>query len=139
MKIKTVIGIYLYIFMIICMIIPIYSYYSIFDDLIRSLIYVSVAGGIGATLYCIRGFYQNIADGEFDSEKWVWWYIFRPLIGFVAGIFIYFILGGLIGLNSVELTFTSGGIMAYCALAFLTGFSFTHFANKLETILKTIF
>lgn len=139
MKIKTYIGIYLYLFMIICMIIPIYSYYSVADDLIRSFIYISVAGGIGATLYCIRGFYQNIADNKFDGKKWFWWYIFRPIIGFVAGVFIYFIMGGLIGLNSVELTFTSGGIMAYCALAFLAGFSFTQFADKLDMILKAIF
>lgn len=138
MKVRNLIGIYLYFFMIFCVLFPICSYYYISDAFIRAFIYISFSGGIGATLYCIRGFYQNIAEDTFDGITWIWWYIFRPLIGFIAGIFVLFIMGGLIGLNNSQVTFTTTGIMGYCALSFLSGFCFTKFVEKLEKIMEIL-
>ena len=137
MEKKHYIGIYLYIFMIICIISPIFMYYSECDNLIKSLFYITISGGIGATLYCIRSFYNHIVDDDFD-DNWNWWYVFRPLIGFIAGIFFVFIIGGLIGLNTSVIEFNATGTMGYSAIAFLAGFSFTTFANKLNEIMKIL-
>ena len=109
------------------------------SSLIKSLIYIGSSGGIGGTIYCIRGFYQNLGENIFNFN-WTWWYIFRPLISVVIGVFIYFfIIGGLLSLGSVSEVNYSKSVMFYCAISFLAGFSFTQFADKLEELSSTLF
>ncbi len=109
------------------------------DKLILSLIIIACSGGIGGTLYAIRGFYQSLAKGIFNFDNWAWWYIFRPLMSAVIGVFVSFlIIGGILVIGSGGLNY-SRGLMFYSAIAFLAGFSFTQFANKLEEIASTIF
>jgi len=140
-KIKfSLIGIYLLIFLISLAVASFLTYiFKIGDSLIRALIYIGCSGGIGGTIYSIRGFYQNLGDNNFKFN-WVWWYIFRPIISIVIGVFVYFlIVGGLLSVSATtEIDYTKG-ILFYCAIAFLAGFSFTQFASKLEEISSTIF
>ena len=116
------------------------TYFSEYNDsLIRSLIYIGSAGGLGGTVYCIRGFYQNAGTGSF-SFNWVPWYIFRPFISIVTGIIIYFLLiGGLLTIGSVSKTNTSSSIMFYCSISYLAGFSFTQFYDKIDELTSTLF
>jgi hypothetical protein len=140
MKNKTLTGIYLLVSLLLLCVIPVIVFYSsLKEDIIRMVFFVGASGGIGGCLYSIRGFYQNIGGDTFDS-KWVWWYIFRPIISVVVGVFSYFlIVGGLMSISfSSEVTF-SKGIMFYCAVAFLAGFSFTHFADNLKDLSATLF
>jgi len=110
------------------------------NRLIFSLIIIACSGGIGGTVYSIRGFYQNLGDGIFDFDKWIWWYIFRPVMSAIIGVFVYFlIIGGLLSIGNISELNYSKGLMFYAALSFLAGFSFTQFANKLEEIASTIF
>jgi hypothetical protein len=139
-KNKTLTGIYLLVSLLLLCAIPVVIYYSsLNDEIIRMVFFVGASGGIGGCLYSIRGFYQNIGGDTFNS-KWIWWYIFRPIISVVVGVFSYFlIVGGLISISfSTEVTF-SKGILFYCAIAFLAGFSFTHFADNLKDLSGTLF
>lgn len=136
----NLLGIYLLSYLLILIIMPIIVYFSNFESsLIKSLIYIGSSGGIGGTIYTIRGFYQHLGENDFKLN-WIWWYIFRPIISVVIGVFIYFlILGGLMSFRSVSEINYSRNILFFCAIAFLAGFSFTQFANKLEGISSTLF
>jgi len=136
----NLIGIYLLSFLFVLIAITILAYFSGIESvLIKSLIYISSSGGIGGIIYCIRGFYQSLAAKQFDFG-WIWWYIFRPFISIVIGVFVYFlIVGGLLSLGSISAVDYSRSVMFYCAISFLAGFSFTQFADKLEELASTIF
>ena len=136
----NLIGIYLLFFLLVLVIMSLITYFSNFDDsLIRSLVYIGSSGGIGGTIYCIRGFYQNLGKNNFKFN-WTWWYIFRPVISVVVGVFVYFfIVGGLLSLGSISEINYSKSVMFYCAISFLAGFSFTQFADKLEELSSTLF
>lgn len=136
----NLIGIYLLSFLFVLIMITILTYFSRIESvLIKSLIYIGSSGGIGGIVYCIRGFYQSIASKQFDFG-WTWWYIFRPFISIVIGVFVYFfIVGGLLSLGSISMVDYSRSVMLYCAISFLAGFSFTQFANKLEELASTLF
>ncbi len=107
--------------------------------LINILIYISCSGGIGGTIYCIRGFYKNLGSDSFEA-KWTWWYVFRPIISAIIGLFAYFmIVGGLMSIsNSPDVNY-SKSVMFYCAVSFLAGFSFTKFMEKIDLISGTLF
>ncbi len=137
---RNLIGIYLLLFLIVLILIPIRLYFSDRGDtLIRSLVYIGCSGGLGGVLYCIRGFYKSQIDNQFKLV-WSWWYIFRPFISIVVGVFVYFlIIGGLLSLGSVSEVDYQRSVMFYCAIAFLAGFSFTQFADKLEELSSTLF
>lgn len=139
MKINLI-GLYLASALVILIIIAVMTYFSnAYNSLIESLIYIGCSGGIGGTIYCIRGFYQNLVENKFDLI-WSWWYFFRPFISVVVGIFVYFfIVGGLLSLGSISEPNYTKSIMFYCAIAFLAGFSFTQFADKIEELSSTLF
>jgi len=136
----NLLGIFLFVSLLILIIIPVLTYFSnIKDPVIGILIYIGSSGGIGGTIYCIRGFYQNLGEGTFKFN-WTWWYLFRPLMSVIVGIFVYFlIVGGLLSIGSAPEVNYSRGIMFYCAIAFLAGFAFTQFADKLEELASTLF
>lgn len=140
MKSKVYLGIYLLISLLFLCTVPVIVFYSsIHNEIIRILFYIGASGGIGGSIYSIRGFYQNIGGQTFKTN-WIWWYIFRPIISVVSGVFAYFlIVGGLMSINNnPDVTF-SKGVMFYCALAFLAGYSFTKFLEKVESISDNIF
>jgi hypothetical protein len=140
MKNYVFIGIYLLVFLLILCAIPVAVFFSsIQNEIVRTLFYVGASGGIGGSLYSIRGFYQNLGGKTFETN-WIWWYIFRPVISIVVGVFAYFlIVGGLLSIsNNADVTFTKG-IMFYCAISFLAGFSFSRFADRLNNISDTVF
>ena len=110
------------------------------DKFAFSLILIFCSGGIGAVIYSIRGFYKNLAKGKFNFDSWVWWYIFRPIIGAVTAVFVYFlIVGGLLSIGSISEPDYSKGIIVYCGIGFLCGFCFTQIAAKVKDVASTIF
>jgi hypothetical protein len=140
MKSHVFIGIYLFIVLLALCIIPIIVYLSGIDnEIVRTLVYVGASGGIGGTVYSIRGFYKNLGAATF-KVNWIWWYVFRPMISVVAGVFVYFLLvGGLMSIsNNADITFKKG-VMFFSGLAFLAGYSFTRFMNNVEGISDKLF
>ncbi len=121
--------------------IPVYVHQSgaINNALSRSLVYVACAGGLGGTVYLIRSFYKKIFEKSFRPDVF-WWYVFRPLTSAIMGIMSYFlIVGGLLSLGSASSPDYAKSVMLYCGIAFLAGFSFTQFADKIEELAKTLF
>ncbi len=122
------------------------AYFDMLDPSTRSittyLIFLGCSGGIGGALNSILGFTTNYRDGSFDTN-YKWSYYFRPIIGVILGIFIfYFAVGGLLKIQSdtdISSIFTFQTIMFFCALAFLVGYSSTNFLKKLEDISNAIF
>lgn len=137
----NLIGVYLLIFLLLLIVIPIQAYRSLtLDPLLRSLVFVGSAGGLGGTIYCIRGYYKTRVSKPFDLN-FTWWYIYRPFVSIVVGVFVYFLLvGGLltISADSVQLDLAKT-TMFYCVLSFLGGFSFTEFANGITELAATTF
>ena len=137
----NIIGLYLLLALFILVGLPIWVYlHNPFQQkLLNILVYIGCSGGIGGTIYCIRGFYQNLGGNNFKTN-WTWWYVFRPVISAIIGVFSYFIIiGGLMSIsNSPEVNY-SKSVMFYCAVSFLAGFSFTKFVEKIDLISDTIF
>lgn len=132
-------GVYLYVSLSVLVILAIFTYFKVSNISIKSLIYFACSGGIGGTLYSIRGFYQHVGKRNFDLD-WTWWYIFRPLISMVVGVFAYFlIVGGLLNFKFLSENTYQRGIMFYLAISFLAGFCFSQFADNLENIGAKIF
>jgi hypothetical protein len=107
--------------------------------LVKTVLYVGVSGGIGGVFYCMNGFITHIAQDDFDA-KWNWWYLFHPIIGFILGIAVYFlIVGGLLTLGSVTQPNYSKGLLLYCAISFVAGFSTKKVIEKLNEIASNTF
>lgn len=135
------IGIYLLIFLVSLIVVPIQAYRSsTLDPVLRSLTFVGSAGGLGGTIYCIRGYYKARNGGRFNLN-FSWWYIYRPFVSIVAGVFAYFlILGGLLTLTVGDVSqAVTKGIPLYCVISFLAGFAFTEFADALTGLAASKF
>ena len=112
---------------------------SISDNLVRALIYVSCAGGIGGIIYSMKCFRQYMGEGTFDLNE-TWWYILGPFISIILGAVSYLlILGGLLSIGNAGKVNYNEGIMLYSAVAFLAGFSSQRFTNKLSEIARVLF
>jgi hypothetical protein len=135
------IGIYLFLVLLLFVFIAIRSYLNQPEDkFIYFIITVFCSGGIGGVIYAVRGFYKTKIKGNFNYERWVWWYIFRPIIGAVTGVFVCFlILGGLLTIGNVSEVNYSKGLFFFAAISFLTGFAFTQVAGKIKETASTLF
>lgn len=137
----NIIGLYLLLALFLLVGLPIWVYLCdpFQQKFLNILVYIASSGGIGGTIYCIRGFYQNLGGNNFKTN-WTWWYVFRPIISAIIGVFSYFMLiGGLMSIsNSPDVNY-SKSVMFYCAISFLAGFSFTKFVEKIDLISDTIF
>jgi hypothetical protein len=110
------------------------------------LILLGCAGGIGGSLNSILGFTTHYKNGDFDPN-YKWWYYFRPIIGIILGVFVfYFIVGGLMVISTTDQNpdyymniFSFKSIMFYSALSFLVGYSSTNFLRKLEDLSNALF
>lgn len=113
---------------------------SIFTDpLIRHLIFVGSAGGLGGIVYCMRGFYEHKAEGDFDTN-YLSWYLFRPVISTITGIFVFFLLAAnLLDTSGLIQEVNIGDVMFLCSVAFLAGFGFTQFYGKIDDLANILF
>lgn len=137
----NIIGLYLLLVVIFLVGLPIWVFVAdpFKKELLNILVYIACSGGIGGTIYCIRGFYQNLGGNNFKIN-WTWWYVFRPIISAIIGVFSYFIIiGGLMSISNASDVNYSKSVMFYCAVSFLAGFSFTKFLEKIDLISGTLF
>ena len=95
----------------------------------KPAIYAFLGGGIGSTVYVVRGFYWATGPQRNDEPRYqfdpnfVWWYAFRPLIGGFLGATVYALLRGGIGSFGASSDSGRGGSAAYFGVAFLAGFA----------------
>lgn len=144
---KVFLSIYLYILMLILCSLPVVLYtlaatkicsFIADHDLIKTLGYLASSGGIGGVVFCMRDLYQK---SDLDTEPLnVPWFILRPIMSAAVGVFVYFfIIGGLFSISSKGDVNYNKGIMFYCAVSFLAGYSFTKFAGKLNDTSSSLF
>lgn len=107
---------------------------------LSALIY-SVSGGIiGGSIYMGRGFYQSVAEiveesRKFDFNRWIWWYLLRPLLSGLAGGLLFLII-----YIAFDLQESSKNQIAFFIFGILAGYNFHDFvSNKLGLISTTIF
>ncbi|MGA2682091.1 MAG: hypothetical protein ABSF44_09875 [Candidatus Bathyarchaeia archaeon] len=139
-KTKTIVGFYLLAAIFVLIAIASVTYFEHLNSvLLKTVLYVGVAGGLGGVFYGIRGFIYHTSEDDFDP-KWRWWYLYHPVTGFVLGVLAYFlIVGGLLTLGSVSQVDYTKGILLYCSISFLAGFSAKKFNEKLDELASTIF
>lgn len=106
--------------------------------LLRMVVYCFAFGGIGGTTYSIYGLYKHTAKGDFD-RNYIYWYVFRSLLGAVLGLVSYFLIQG--GLFAFAQDASKDAFQAKAMLAgtaFLAGFSTNQFVDKLKELSKTL-
>ena len=117
MKPVNIIGFYLLLVTGLLVALPIWVYNCPFEkQLMNILTYVACSGGIGGTIYCIGGFYRRLGNNQF-TMNWTWWYVFRPIISAVIGVFAYFmIIGGLMSIsNSPDVNYSKSVNVLLCS------------------------
>ncbi len=101
---------------------------------------LSISGGmIGGALYMGRGFYQSIAETEKDERKfnfnrWIWWYLIRPIFSALAGGLLFLII-----YTALNLQETQQNQVVFFMIGILAGYNFHDFAeNKLGILSKSV-
>jgi len=111
-----------------------------FDNYFLTTLSLSISGGlIGGSIYMGRGFYQSIAEmdnhsGKFNFNRWIWWYLLRPVFSAMAGGLIF-----LITHIAFDLEETTKNQIAFLILGLLAGYNFHDFAeHKLGILSKPL-
>lgn len=92
-------------------------------------------GGIGGILYCLRGTYLNFCVNDNWDNKWILWYVVRPLVSVISGgVSCLFLKAGLLILEAEK--DVSATNLGFYALAFIAGLNVDKFIAKLEEIAK---
>ena len=98
----------------------------------------AMAGGIGGTLYCLRGVYLNACVRRNWDASWLPWYFLRPVTSAVSGSAAWlFLSAGLLVLQA-DAGQASGDIGFY-ALAFIAGLNVDRFLGRIEEVARATF
>ncbi len=90
-------------------------------------------GGIGGTLYCLRGVYLNYSALKQWSHEWLPWYFIRPIVSTICGGVSYlFLKAGLLVLEAKKETDATN--LGFFALAFIAGMNVDKFISKIEDL-----
>lgn len=93
----------------------------------------ALIGGLGGTIYCLRGVYLNACVHKTWSETWFPWYFIRPFVSHLCGAISYLFLKA--GLILLEARQTSGSTeLGFLCLAFIAGLNVDKFISKIEDI-----
>lgn len=106
------------------------------DSEVLLLLLVILAGALGSLAYSMWGFARHHGEGDYNPQ-WTWWYVFKPPLGALFAVGVYFLLrGGLVGVDA-----DAGEINAYgiVGLAFIVGFATRRIAYWLTGIADRIF
>lgn len=136
MKNKNMKKITIYIILIIFLVISlsgiIIAYGQLFPmSYFERIAIVSISAGLlGSVVYMTRGFYQSIAEKTdenkmFDFNRWIWWYLCRPIMGAIAGLILFIII-----YLAFDLDQTDKNILAIFLTSFLSGYNFHEFIEK---------
>jgi hypothetical protein len=102
-------------------------------DAIQLSVYCGICGGIGGVTYCLRGVYLNACVWDRWSEKWLPWYIIRPIVSFICGVVSFiFLKSGLLALEAQQSANPTN--LVFYALAFIAGLNVDKFIEKIEDV-----
>lgn len=93
-------------------------------------------GGFGGVLYCLRGMYLSYCVKDNWSNKWILWYIIRPLVSTMCGgVSFLFLKAGLLILEAQKNADSSN--LGFYAFALIAGLNVDNFIKKIEDIAET--
>lgn len=93
----------------------------------------ALAGGIGGSVYCLRGVYLNACVRKQWDREWHPWYFIRPFVSLVCGaVSCLFLKAGLLVLEAGKKADSTD--LGFFALAFIAGLNVDKFISKIEDI-----
>lgn len=96
----------------------------------------AAVGGIGGSIYCLRGIYLNACVRKSWDDDWKPWYYIRPLVSHACGAVSYlFLKAGLLVLEAGRESDASN--LGILALAFIAGLNVDKFLTKIEDIAQS--
>lgn len=103
-----------------------------FEDF-RLLFSCILIGGIGGVLYCFRGIYLNYCVKDKWENKWLVWYLIRPVASLICGGVSYiFLKAGLLVLEAQKESDASN--FGFYTLSFIAGMNVDNFISKIEDL-----
>jgi hypothetical protein len=115
------------------------------DNLIKELIFVACAGGLGGLAFNIYVYVDHIGRVEDFRLEYAYSYYLRPFLGTLYGVFVFFLFaGGLMTLSGTSAPvadglFTTKSVMFYIALSFLAGYGEEPVSIQLKALAEGIF
>lgn len=106
--------------------------------------FCAIAGGAGSVFYSLWAVYSHWSRQKNWDDDWLVWYLIRPILGLIAGVFTFILLkSGLILLTqqtpSGPASQNLSSNLAYLALAFLAGFNIEDVTKKFKELFKNFF
>lgn len=118
------------------------------EDGIRTILVVGVmfvSGGLGASLYSLRGLIKHSSANDHSPHYNLWYYL-SPLAGGISGMIVFFLLlGGALTLNvsaprnEAVSGLTGIGLAPYIAFALLAGYAAREFMLKMKDLADSLF
>ncbi|MNI04157.1 hypothetical protein D3C73_570730 [compost metagenome] len=100
-------------------------------DIYRDYGCFGLAGAVGGSLYALRLFHEFY---DKLSQRWLYWYFMRPFLCFGSAIITIILFDSGILLLEVK-----DSIAARISIAFLTGFGYGKFIEKIHHLTETFF
>ena len=94
-----------------------------------------VYAGLGTVLYCIRGLYMSVSAKDDWDDRWLTWYLWRPIAGCILGLAVWVILkAGILAVSDSDSS--EHNQYAFYALAFIAGVNVKNTLAMIEGIGK---
>jgi hypothetical protein len=100
-------------------------------SLLREYMYYGFAGSIGGSLYGLRLFHEHY---ERLTIRWVYWYFMRPFLCVGCAIMTIILFK-----SGILLLQVGDSPLAKISIAFLTGFGYGKFMEKIKVLTETFF
>ncbi|MCD1259592.1 hypothetical protein B5M42_012195 [Paenibacillus athensensis] len=100
-------------------------------DMYRVYASCGFAGALGGSLYALRMFHQHY---EALTGKWLFWYAMRPILCFGSAIVTIVLFE-----SGILLLQVGDSMAARISVAFLTGYGYGKFMEKLRALTETFF
>ncbi|OCT11182.1 hypothetical protein A8709_05740 [Paenibacillus pectinilyticus] len=89
------------------------------------------AGALGGTLYGLRMFHEHYQE---LTTQWIYWYLMRPILCFGSAIITIILFE-----SGIMLLQVGDSMSARISIAFLTGYGYGKFMEKLRDLTTTFF
>ncbi|WP_159884688.1 hypothetical protein [Paenibacillus puerhi] len=98
---------------------------------IKTYVYCALSGAIGGTLYALRLVHQYY---EQLDERWMWWYMLRPIQCAGAAVMTIVLFQ-----SGILLLQTGDSLYAKVGTSFLVGFGYGKLMDKIKSLTETLF
>jgi hypothetical protein len=99
--------------------------------LYRNYLIFGFAGAMGGTLYALRLFHEYYQE---LTTRWLYWYFMRPFLCFGSAVITIVLFK-----SGILLLQVGDSMAAQVSIAFLTGFGYGKFMEKLRSLTDTFF